>query len=119
VPLLLHHRRQAVHPLAEVDRLGGDQDPQRAWRDDHDVALSARTIAATVALSAPRNTRTLMPLASISIIVTDPIVFGRPDRAALVGRAGGLASAGCASRGASATAAKAGATAVRRARDAR
>ena len=42
---LAHQRRQTLHALAEVDRLGRHQNPDVAGRSDHEVAFSARITA--------------------------------------------------------------------------
>src|SRR5690606_24728035 len=67
--------RQAVGPLAEVDRLRRDHDTHGASRADHDAPFSARITTATVLASAPRPTRMATPSISSSITPASRTAF--------------------------------------------
>src|SRR3954471_5367339 len=69
---LTHERRQAIHPLAEVDRPGRHQDAHRARGPDHDPTFRARITAAIACGLAPDPIRTTRPSISTSIPVTGP-----------------------------------------------
>ena len=63
---LVNHRREPVHPLAEIDRLHRDQDLHARGGNDHAAPFSARTILASVAPSAVNGTRATIAPTRIS-----------------------------------------------------
>src|SRR4051812_13265295 len=69
---LTHERRQAIHPLAEVDRACRHHDAHRARGPDHDAAFTAQITAAIASGLAPDPIRTTMPSISTSIPMTGP-----------------------------------------------
>src|SRR3954469_3012751 len=81
---LTHESRQAVHPLAEVDRARRHQDAHRAGGPNHGPTFSARITAAIACGLAPDPIRTTMPSISTSMPVTGP-----RRRAGRGGNAGG------------------------------
>jgi hypothetical protein len=60
-----HNRAHRI--IAEVHGFRRHQDAQRARRPDHSIAFSAPMIALTIAGSAPRQMKTLVPATSSSI----------------------------------------------------
>src|SRR3954463_5398111 len=69
---LTHESRQAIHPLAEVDRARRHQDAHRARGPDHGPTFSARITAAIARGLAPDPIRTTMPSIATSMPVTGP-----------------------------------------------
>src|SRR5690606_37352630 len=57
VQRVLHHRCQAVVPLAEVDWLGRHHDPHPVGGKDHEAAISAWTTEAIRTAEAPGSSR--------------------------------------------------------------
>src|SRR3982750_1219004 len=69
---LTHERRQAIHPLAEVDRARGHHHAHRARGPDHGPTFSARITAAIACGLAPDPIRTTRPSISTSMPLTGP-----------------------------------------------
>src|ERR1700750_2690554 len=76
VHVLAHQRSKPFHSLAEVDRLGRHHHPDYSGRADHRFALSAWTMAAIIAASAPRPARIVTPSTSSVIPPTSKPVRG-------------------------------------------
>src|SRR5204862_1367909 len=64
---LLHQRRQPVHALAEVDRLGREQDAHPRRDRDHASPRTASSTRRSVAASTSAPTRTTAGPSAISI----------------------------------------------------
>src|SRR5215213_3664670 len=93
---LTHERRQAIHPLAEVDWARRHHDAHRARGPDHDAAFRAQITAAIACGLAPDPIRTTRPSISTSIPMTGP---GRRARRSCDAGGGGGPGDGSATAG--------------------